>query len=252
MSFPFTSSQAEVRCCSEHTPSESPSNNQIVVSAVIEALKPAVAAAVATQIHTSLQEPWFAHIIETCVSKYMFPSSSGGSARSAMTSSSSDDAALSLQVQVGGSTVDMDALCLWDVPCPVCGEKKFANEKVFYEHIVLIGKNRFKASNVKMKCVMRSDHPEHQQLLKPYMKASQSHFDCVLDFVSEMRSLLTPGSKRVYRPGGTGNNLKVAAFINSRLQHHATSASSAVPDEFGDGNWGTCPEFVPRNMTNGQ
>lgn len=244
MSLPFTSSQAACRSCTAHVESDSSSNNQSVINAVIEAVKPAVAAAVATQIHSSLQEPWFAHIIETCVSKYMFLSSSGGSARSAMTSSSSDDpAAQSLQVQVGARTVDLDALCLWDVPCPVCGEKKFANEKVFYEHIVLIGKNRFKASNVKMKCIMRSDHPVHQALLKPYMQASPSHFDRVLDFVSEMRSHLTPGSKRVYRPGGTGNNLKVAAFINSRLQHHATTASSAVHDEFGDGNWGLCPEF---------
>ena len=139
----------------------------------------------------------------------------------------------------------MDALCLWDVPCPVCGEKKFANEKVFYEHIVLIGKNRFKAFNVKKKCVLRSDRPEHQALLKPYMQASQSHFDCVSDFVNEMRSLLTPGSNHIYRPGGTGNNLKIAAFINSRLQHHATTASSAVPDGFGAINWGLCPEFNP-------
>lgn len=245
MSSPFISSLAAGSSCTEHMESDSSSNNQSAVHAVIEALKPAVAAAVATQIHVSLQEPWFAHIIESCVAKYMCPSSSsGGSARSALTSSSSDDAAAQSQPATVGA-IDMDALCSWDVPCPVCGEKQFANEKVYYEHIGLISKNRFKASNVKMKCVMRSDNPEHLALLKPYMQASQSHFDCVVDFVSEMRSLLNPGSKRVYRPGGTGNNLKVAAFINSRLQHQASSASSAVANGFGQDDWGLCPEFNP-------
>jgi hypothetical protein len=197
-----------------------------VVQAVIEAVTPAVASAVVSQIHVSLQEPWFARIIEGCVAKYVCVTSSGSSGtsnNSLLSSCSGSDerqARVSAAAVHAGNVVDMDALCSWDVPCPVCGEKSFANEKVFYEHIVAIGKNRFKAlSNVKLKCAMRPNNPQHDKLLRPYMEASphQSYYDSVTDFVNEMRSLLSPGSKRVYRPGGTGNNVKVAAFIRSRL-----------------------------------
>ena len=212
-----------------------------VIHAVIEAVKPAVATAVATQIHASLQEPWFALIIEACVAKYMCPSSSGGSAESgssAMSGSSLNSgsggevvsAPAVAHISAGTSHAEIDALCIWDMPCPVCGQQPFANEKVFYEHIVAIGKNRFKSSHIKLKCVMRSTHPQHQLLLQPFLNPAQSYFDSVLDFVNAMRALMTPGSKRVYRPGGTGNIERVRVFINSLLQKRVMAASGNFDD----------------------
>jgi hypothetical protein len=218
-------------------------------------MKPAVATAVATQIHASLQEPWFSNIIEACVAKFMCPSSSGDSAmtgNSQNSSSSSDNAAAAAAAAApttvaatsSGSVVDLDALCSWDVPCPVCGLNTFANEKVYYDHIGAIGKNRFKSGNVKLKCVMRSNDPHHNVLLQPYLNPRQSYYDSVLDFVNAMRALLNPGSKRVYRPGGTGNNVRVRAFINALLQKRVAVASAHVDDMWGD--IGVSPDFLTR------
>ena len=211
-------------CC--HVPVSPPH----IVSAIVKALEPVVAASVAAQMQISLREPWFADIIRVTVHQYLSTSASGSS-QSHHSLSSRDSANLSqssngssgsisgnsapIGVVVGVLVQPLEANLLWDVPCPVCS-KVLSNENVFSEHIKLIVANRTFGYNSKFKCVFRENNDHHVQLLKRWSH-NQSWPDAVCDFVTALRSLLNPGHRHVYRPGGTGNNRKVRKFVQECL-----------------------------------
>jgi len=187
-----------------------------LVAAVVSAVRPAVTAAVNDAVRSSLQETWFSQLIQESVQKFLVSSSSSGGS-----CSSSSESLVGVQGSVLVETAcaaaaKLDSLCLWHVPCPVCGEKTFANEKVFDEHLKLIIKNISGRQRKKSKCVLLCDNDFHVRLLERWNNG-QNWDGQVVDFVDSLRSLLNPGSKKVYRPGGTGNDIKVKAFIQSCL-----------------------------------
>jgi hypothetical protein len=206
-----------------------------------------------SQLIASLQEPWFAEIIDAAISRliqkvhvsqvglgFSQPPSSQSSlsqlSQSSLSSSTGSDeiAAMSLQAHVpilsedvGSQTMQAEgsysqadgaANLYWDVPCPCCLSVS-ASEAAFVEHIKLININRHLGANPNIKCVMRQASSRHRQLLSHWIQGS-SWLDSVSEFVAELRSFCNPGSKKVYRPGGTGNNRKVKKFI-AQLLHPA-------------------------------
>lgn len=121
----------------------------------------------------------------------------------------------SLIAQQGSSAsslCELDALCAFEVACPVCSAVP-ANEKSFYEHIKSMKKNRHRVNDKEYACVLRPSHPDHHLLMSSFLSAGFVWDDCVCAFCDQLTGLLNPGSKRVYRPGGTGNNRRVRAFL---------------------------------------
>ena len=116
---------------------------------------------------------------------------------------------------VGSSGSLSEANLYWDVPCPCC-LKVSPSEAAFVEHIKLIMSNRRLGANPIIKCVMRENNNRHRQLLSRWTR-ELNWLDSVSEFVAEMRSNCNPGSKRVHRPGGTGNNRKIKRFISECL-----------------------------------
>lgn len=219
---------------------------------------------VRSQLKTSLQEPWFAAIIEDSILRHIqhiqgsqigtasSQSSLSQLSQSSLSSSagSGDIAAMSLRavapilvadvgsqtlqaegsnpLAVGSSGVLTEANLDWDVPCPCC-LKVSPNEAAFVEHIKLIVRNRHLGTNPIIKCVMRETNIRHRQLLSRWTQEC-SWLDSVCEFVAELRSCCNPGSKRVHRPGGTGNNRKIKKFITQCLSpaRHVGDNVSAV------------------------
>ena len=237
----------------------SPTHDSQIASAVARAVQPAVAAAVAAQIQSSLREPWFADIIRASVREFLSssPSASGSSQSNLSQSSlsSSGSAASGSMVQsmpaegsCHGAAVAVEANLLWDVPCPVCS-KVSLNENAFVEHIKLIAINRHQGFNPKIKCVLRENNDRHVRLLRRW-SLNQCWQDSACDFVTALRSHCNPGHKKVYVPGGTGNNKKVKKFVLECLhyadvQHTAGHAGHArgSSDVGDDGNAPGSPDW---------
>ena len=206
----------------------SPTHDSQLAAAVARAVQPAVAAAVAAQIQSSLREPWFADIIRASVREFLSttPSASGSSqsnlSQSSLSSSGSSASGSMIQSLPAavcsnlGLSVAVEANLLWDVPCPVCC-KVSLNEHAFVEHIKLIAVNRHQGYNPKIRCVLRENNDRHVRLLRRWTQ-HQSWQDSACDFVTALRSNCNPGHKKVYVPGGTGNNKKVKKFVLDCLQ----------------------------------
>jgi hypothetical protein len=194
-----------------------------VVSSIVAAVTPAVTSAV----KASLQERWFTDMIQASVRGYLSTSSSGSS----NSRESFDSLSSGVSSNLSSSLKELDSLCVWKVPCPVCGEGTFANEKVFDEHLKLILKNQRRSCHQRVKCVLRPDKAAHVRLLQRWA-TGQEWEDQAVEFVCDLRALLTPGSKRVYRPGGTGNDVKVKAFLQECLsvQPHSSPCSAVYND----------------------
>jgi hypothetical protein len=149
------------------------------------------------------------------------PSSSSQPTNSQSSSSSHESAFASNVAQSGSSNVaqpessssaSLDELCGFDVCCPVCSAMP-ANEKSFYEHIKALKRNRHRIDEKDFACVLRPSNPDHYQLMSAFEPYGLSWDDRVCAYCDQLIGLLNPGSKRVYRPGGTGNNVRVRAFI---------------------------------------
>ena len=243
------SPDSSLRAAGSRTPS---AFQQLIMDAAIRAaVEPAVSAAVKKQIELSFREPWFAEIIRAAVRQQLMatPSGSGSSqsnlSQSSLSSAGSGgfpvaqgygsqlaEAVASQAMQAGGSNLmpvrSLDeANVLWDVPCPCC-DFLSVNENAFVEHIKLIVSNRNQGANPKIKCVMRRNNDRHVKLLHRWTQNQVSWTDSVCEFVTELRSHCNPGSKRVYRPGGTGNNRKVKKFVAESLTYAAISATQVV------------------------
>ena len=243
-------------CVVKSPGSRSQGTQQQIVDALIRAaVDPAIAAAVKKQIEISLREPWFAEIIRAAVLQQLMASSSAsGSSQSNLSQSSQSSAgcdgfavaqangsqlaepvaSASDAMSAGGSNLMpvgslAEANVLWDVPCPCCGFLS-VNENAFVEHIKLIVSNRHQGANPKIKCVMRRNNERHVKLLQRWTRNQFSWTDSVCEFVTELRSNCNPGSKRVYRPGGTGNNRKVKKFVAESLSSAAFTATQLVSD----------------------
>ena len=170
--------------------------------------------------------------VEKCLQEYVKSLvSSSSPVLSSQNSSSGSSGVVACDVLVGdaspGGISNLDVLCLWPVACPVCGANTFANEKVFDEHIKHLYAHRHQAYNMKLHCVLRDDNPQHAALLSSWVRSNVSWFDKVEIFCKSLRALLTPGAKAVYRPGGTGNHVKVQSFIQSCLS--GSYAAGAAP-----------------------
>jgi len=243
------SPDSSLRAAGSRTPS---AFQQLIMDAAIRAaVEPAVSAAVKKQIELSFREPWFAEIIRAAVRQQLMatPSGSGSSqsnlSQSSLSSAGSGgfpvaqgygsqlaEAVASQAMQAGGSNLmpvrSLDeANVLWDVPCPCC-DFLSVNENAFVEHIKLIVSNRNQGANPKIKCVMRRNNDRHVKLLHRWTQNQVSWTDSVCEFVTELRSHCNPGSKRVYRPGGTGNNRKVKKFVAESLSYAAITATQPV------------------------
>jgi hypothetical protein len=230
--------------------SRSPSGfQQLITDAVIRAAAdPAVQTTYKKHLESAFREPWFADLIRGVVLPLLATPSDSGSSQSNLSQSSQSSAgsgavaqdngsqlseAVSSQaIEAGGSNLMpgssyVEANVLWDVPCPCCNVVA-ANENAFVEHMKLIVINRHNGANPKIKCVMRTNNDRHVKLLQRWTQNRLSWCDSVCEFVTEMRSNCNPGSKRVYRPGGTGNNRKVKKFVAECLSLSAITASQHV------------------------
>jgi hypothetical protein len=220
----------------------SPTHDSQIASAVARAVQPAVAAVVAAQIQSSLREPWFADLIRATVREFVLttPSASGSSQSNLSQTSLSSSGDGSSH----GAAVAVEANLLWDVPCPVC-RKVSLNENAFVEHIKLITVNRNQGHNPKIKCVLRENNDRHVKLLKRFrgVTGNQIWSDSACDFVTALRSNCNPGHKKVYVPGGTGNNKKVRKFLLECLQDEQHSASCGHADVDVDGSAPGSPDW---------
>lgn len=231
--------------------SRSPSGfQQLITDAVIRAAAdPAVQTTYKKHFESAFREPWFSDIIRGAVLQQLLATPSvSGSSQSNLSQSSQSSAGSGAVAQVNGSQLAEDvssqameaggsnlmpgrslveANVLWDVPCPCC-DAIAANENAFVEHMKLIVINRIHGGNPKIRCVMRTNNDRHVKLLLRWTQNKLSWFDSVSEFVTEMRSQCNPGSKRVYRPGGTGNNRKVKKFVAECLSLSAITATQPV------------------------
>lgn len=170
--------------------------------------------------------------VEACLIDYSHQHSSS---TGATTHSGSSFSQSGLAVSNGGdqsqgsqAVCDLDVLCAWPLPCPICGEDNFANEKTFDLHLKSAFKYRFQTGNDKLKCVLRD--PQHRQLLRCFAQPNFSWWDQAEAFIRALRKLLNPGAKAVYRPGGTGNHVRVSQFLkNCEDGVHPVLASGAAP-----------------------
>lgn len=214
----------------------SPTHDSQIASAVARAVQPAVAAAVAAQIQSSLREPWFADLIRASVREFVSTmQSASGSSQSNLSQSSLSSSGSSMPADGSshGAAEAVEANLLWDVPCPVC-RKVPLNENAFVEHIKLITVNRNQGHNPRIKCVLRENNDHHVRLLRRF-RPNQMWTDSACDFVTALRSNCNPGHKKVYVPGGTGNNKKVKKFLYECLQNvdeqHVRGSSFDVVDD---------------------
>ena len=223
-----------VIACKMQSENDGASPNHLV-TAVLKAVEPLVVSAVGAQIRCSLSEPWFSDIIRAAVQHILASGSTchsaGTSSQSSITSSGSGASNISADqgertsgLAIGGQPAcsgasacepPSEANIIWDVPCPVC-QFVSASEAAFVEHIKLISVNRHLGWNHKIKCVLRQNNDYHQKLLKRFVLHNE-WLDAVPEFVAELRSMTNPGSKRQFRPGGTGNNRKIRRFVQECL-----------------------------------
>jgi hypothetical protein len=125
----------------------------------------------------------------------------------------------------GGEAAGFDSMCLWPLPCFICGSTDFANEKVFYDHIKTAYDSRHQSSSAR-KCVMRQENPEHVKLIAGFMTEGMPWWDAVGTFLLAARKTLTPGAKAVYR-NGTGNHIKLQNFLHQCRLYNAAGAAPA-------------------------
>ena len=235
--------------------SRSPSQHQfqqLITDAVIRAVTdPLVQSTYKSHFESAFREAWFSDLIRGAVAQTLLATPSlSGSSHSNLSQSSQSSAgsgaaiavakengsplaeAVSYTMEAGGSNLMpgsslVEANVLWDVPCPCC-DAIAANENAFVEHMKLIVINRIHGANPKIRCVMRTNNDRHVKLLQRWTQSGVSWLESVHEFVTEMRSNCNPGSKRAYRPGGTGNNRKVKKFVAECMSVSAITAPHPV------------------------